>query len=101
MNIQRIETNVKESISLTYEEAGFVNSIWNGDNMDNYWGITNISDKEFFKENGYYEATATVGDTQRMIETGIKVYSTDGKSWMSENYKSEAEEAEAEDKKGG
>jgi hypothetical protein len=69
-------TSIIESISLTYKEAEAVNSQTNGSK----WSVGN---KQL--DNGIWSANVIVCDDKKVM-TEIKVYSNDGKVWVSSDY---------------
>tara|TARA_R110002050_G_scaffold77643_1_gene165737 strand:- start:624 stop:1424 length:801 start_codon:yes stop_codon:yes gene_type:complete len=88
--IQASTTSVLESISLTWEEANKVNEQSSGSSS---WGVSGASEKP--NEDNYFEAFVTLGTGDDKVITDQKVYSLDGKTWMSQQYKTEAKEAES------
>jgi hypothetical protein len=92
--IERNSTQIVESISLTYKEADNVNEKSSGNTC---WGLTNKTAE--VNDDGFFEANVTIDVGKDKITTDEKVYSSDGKVWMSSNYRAEARKAEEEDRK--
>jgi RHS repeat-associated protein len=88
--IQASTTSVLESISLTWDQADKVNEQSSGSSS---WGVSGASEKP--NEDNYFEAFVTIGVGDDKVITDQKVYSLDGKTWMSQQYRTEAKEAEA------
>jgi RHS repeat-associated protein len=82
------ETAIVESISLTYKESDKVNS--QSTDGNNNWSLTN---KEKQKD-GTFKANVSVGVGRGARNTNQEVFSTDGKVWMSKDYKFQAQKVE-------
>ena len=86
---------IMESISLTDKEADKVNALSTQDAV--VWGVERDKDNMERNADGLFEAYVTEGEGADKVVTDIKIYSEDGKQWMSKDYKTEATEAEEND----
>ena len=94
LRAQTQQTEIHESISLTYKEAKSVNKSSSGNHS---WGLANRTTEK--DENGYFWANVTIDVGPDLSVTNQSVFSKDGKMWMSQNYFEQAKIAEENDKK--